>query len=129
MVNDIGEGQSRLLPSHTQPQPQPLNLYLTLPRRASHERRIALYRFAPATMSYGRGYLDIPTGTLAELSELERAVVEPPYAVRLERPLVTTDSVAPAEGVEGGTSGRALKRPRSDAKKEHDRATIGTGYF
>ena len=49
-----------------------------MPWRAKHQRRIALYRFAPANMGYGRGYLDVPESSLAQLTELERAVVEPP---------------------------------------------------
>ena len=95
-----------------------------MPWRAEHQRRIALYRFAPANMGYGRGYLDVPESSLAELTELERAVVEPPYAVRLERPLVTPENAATE-----GASGQTLKRMRSEAKKDHDRKTIGTGYF
>ena len=93
------------------------------PWLGERQRRVAIYRFAPANMGYGRGYLDVPESSLARLTELQRAVVEPPYAVRLERPLVTPDALA------GGVDGRATKRPRSEAKKEHDRQTIGTGYF
>ena len=106
-----------------------------MPWRAKHQRRIALYRFAPANMGYGRGYLDVPESSLAQLTELERAVVEPPYAVRLERPLVTPENAAVSTagaaevGDEDAGGGRTLKRARSEAKKDHDRKTIGTGYF
>ena len=91
------------------------------PWLAERERRIALYRFAPPNMGYGRGYLDIPPAAMKGLTELERAVLEPPYAVRLERPLVTT------EVARAGLP--AAKRMRNDAKKEHDRKTLGTAYF
>ena len=43
-----------------------------------HQRRIALYRFAPANMGYGRGYLEVPD--YEGLTEAERAVLAPPYA-------------------------------------------------
>ena len=67
-------------------------------------------------MGYGRGYLDVPEQRLEGLTDTQRAVLEPPYAVRLERPTVTA-------------GGPATKKPRNEAKKEHDRATIGTAYF
>ena len=91
------------------------------PWRASRQRRICIYRFAPPNMGYGRGYLDMPPGALDHFTELQRAVVEPPYAVRLERPLVTPQAAAAGEP--------ASKRPRDEAKKDHDRATLGTAYF
>ena len=59
------------------------------PWRGEHQRRIALYRFSPANIGYGRGYLEIPPEKLAGMTDLQRAVLEPPYASRLERPLVT----------------------------------------
>ena len=78
-----------------------------------------------------RGYLDVPESALAGLTELQRAVVAPPYAVRLERPLVTPENAAADReaAADADASQRPLKRARSEAKKEHDRKTIGTGYF
>lgn len=38
-------------------------------------------------MGYGRGYLDIPPEAAEGMSPAQRAVVEPPYATRLERPV------------------------------------------
>ena len=87
----------------------------------AHQRRIALYRFAPANMGYGRGYLEVPSEHVERLTPRQRAVVAPPYSTRLERPLVT----AQAEGEEGS----AVKRPRNEAKKELDRRLFGTEYF
>ena len=93
------------------------------PWTADHERRLALYRFAPANMGYGRGYLDIPESALEHFTEQQRAVVEPPYAVRLDRPLVT------AADASAGDEAPPTKRPRSEHKKQHDKALFGTSYF
>ena len=89
------------------------------PWRGDHERRIALYRFAPANMGYGRGYLEIPPEKLDGLSPAQRAVLEPPYASRLERPFVTAeeDNAIPR------------KKVRAETKKELDRKLFGTAYF
>merc|ERR1711908_197217 len=55
-----------------------------LPWTGDDERRIALYRFSPPTMAYGRGYCGgWPPEMLLELSEGQRAVLQPPYANRL----------------------------------------------
>ncbi len=86
------------------------------PWRADRQRRLALYRFAPANLSYGRGYLDAPAAALSGLSDAERSVLEPPYAVRLERPVV-------------GDEGAASTEPRSEAKKDFDRRLFGTQFF
>ena len=94
------------------------------PWLGEHERRIAIYRFAPANMGYGRGYLEIPEEAMSTLTELQRAVVQPPYSTRLERPLVTA-----AEATSVGAEGPALKKPRSEAKKDFDKKLFGTSYF
>ena len=91
------------------------------PWRGSTQRRIAIYRFAPANMGYGRGYLEIPPAELETFSPLQRAVLEPPYATRLERPLVTSSAAAGGEP--------PLKKPRNEAKKDLDRKLFGTAYF
>jgi len=92
------------------------------PWRGAHQRRIAIYRFAPAIMGNGRGYLEVPEESLAGLTELQRAVVEPPYSTRLERPLVTPDAAMHEDGP-------ATKRARSAAKKDLDKKLFGTSYF
>ena len=89
--------------------------------RGAHQRRIALYRFAPANMAYGRGYLEAPAASLATMSELERAVVEPPYGNRMERAYVTVEAVEAGEP--------PAKHARSAEKKEHDARIFGTSYF
>merc|ERR1719235_1767691 len=65
--------------------------------QAEHERRIVLYRFAPPTVSYGRSYTPSwPAAMLEGLTATQRAVLEPPYAVRLDRPLVRPGEAEPA---------------------------------
>ncbi len=58
------------------------------PWKADHQRRIALYRFSPANMGYGRGYLEIDPARLEGMTDAQRAVLQPPYATRLERAVV-----------------------------------------
>ena len=82
-----------------------------------------LYRFSPANMGYGRGYLQyggLPDGAFDGMSETQRAVLEPPYGTRLDRPLV-----AAAAGGEVSTH----VKPRSATKKDFDRQLFGTDYF
>merc|ERR1719456_573272 len=84
-----------------------------LPWMADHERRVALYRFAPATCAYGRAYHpQWPAGMLERLSKRQRTVLEPPYANRLDRPLVR----AGQEDV--------VIESRAEAKKAFDKAVF-----
>ena len=64
----------------------------------------------------------MPEDKLAILTEQQRAVVQPPYSTRLDRPLVTPESALSEEGP-------AVKRARSSAKKEFDQRLFGTSYF
>ncbi|CAJ1418939.1 unnamed protein product [Effrenium voratum] len=85
---------------------------------AEHERRIALYRFAPATVAYGRSYTpQWPQEMLDDLTPTQRAVLEPPYAGRLDRPIVQPGSEEPE------FQSRAAK------KKKFDEEVFGTKYF
>lgn len=90
---------------------------------ATHERRACLYRFAPATNAYGRSYFGHssnngwPSKMYDDLNDAQRAVLEPPFANRLDRPNI----VAPGDGVEMTT--------RDDRKKRHDLQVFGTQYF
>merc|ERR1711939_786926 len=89
-----------------------------LPWKASHERRVALYRFAPSTCCYGRSYFPHwPAKMLEGLSERQRAVLEPPYANRLDRPLVRPGQ----EDV--------VIESRSAGKKAFDKAVFKADYF
>jgi len=88
------------------------------PWMADHERRIALYRFAPPNMAYGRAYAPSwPREMLEGLTPVQQAVMLPPFAVRLERPLVKPDEEAPT------IDERAAK------KKKFDEQVFGTSYF
>lgn len=85
------------------------------------QRRVCLYRFAPATNVYGRSYFGHEGGGWPEkmyenLSDAERAVLEPPYANRLDRPEITQD-------------GKVSISSRSERKKKHDQELFGTKYF
>jgi len=91
------------------------------------QRRYALYRFAPATMAYGRSYFGGGDGDASAaaawpskfydgLDEAQRAVLEPPYANRLDRPNIRDD-------------GSVEITQRSDRKRQHDRDVFGTKYF
>lgn len=86
------------------------------------QRRACLYRFAPATMSYGRSYfskntMGWPEKVYEGLTEAERAVLEPPFANRLDRP-----NIRPEDGSIEITT-------RNERKKQHDREVFGTDYF
>ena len=87
------------------------------------QRRIALYRFSPANMGYGRGYLEIDPARLEGMTEAQRAVLQPPYAVRLERPTVQGSSSSSSSSVAVHIS------QRSEAKKQLDTELFGTKYF
>ena len=90
------------------------------------QRRIALYRFSPANMGYGRGYLEIDPARLEGMTEAQRAVLQPPYAVRLERPTVQSSSSSSSSG--GGGVAVHISQ-RSEAKKQLDTELFGTKYF
>mmetsp|Transcript_24706 Transcript_24706/g.36225 ORF Transcript_24706/g.36225 Transcript_24706/m.36225 type:complete len:387 (-) Transcript_24706:28-1188(-) len=90
------------------------------------QRRSALYRFAPATNAYGRSYFRHeeedglcrwPEAMYENLTDAQRAVLEPPYANRLDRPNIDEDG----ETVEITT--------RNEKKKEHDQQVFKTKYF
>lgn len=91
-----------------------------LPWTAEHMRRVVLYRFAPANMSYSRAYSpQWPESMLAGLTEAERAVLEPPYAARLDRPTLKR----------GGDEIPDYGSPRPRVKKDFDLRVFGKRYF
>jgi hypothetical protein len=93
------------------------------PWRGAHQRRLALYRFAPANMGYGRGYLEYPQAQLQQMTPMQRAVLEPPYADRLDRPLVT-----PRQALEE-REGEPPTLSRNEEKRKLDEVLFGTKYF
>jgi len=91
-----------------------------LPWVAKHQRRVVLYRYAPATVSYSRAYTPSwPSEVLDKLTAAQRAVLEPPYAGRLDRPLLR----------KGGDEEPDLGAPRPGVKKEFDFKVFGRKYF
>jgi ectoine hydroxylase-related dioxygenase (phytanoyl-CoA dioxygenase family) len=96
------------------------------------QRRVCLYRFAPGTVAYGRSYFSStgeedgegprsvgwPSAMYKDLTDAQRAVLEPPYASRLDRPLIADAAY-----------GTVKKSSRSQRKKDHDRQVFGTPYF
>ena len=89
----------------------------SLPWRAERQRRLALYRFAPANFAYGRAYLNgFGDGVLDKCTEQQRAVLCPPHAVRLERPVISQ-------------AGEVSIYLRSKEKKDHDVVVFGSEYF
>lgn len=93
------------------------------PWRGAQQRRLALYRFAPANMGYGRGYLEYPQEQLQQMTPMQRAVLEPPYADRLDRPLVT-----PRQALED-REGELPTLTRNEEKRKLDEVLFGTKYF
>ncbi len=86
---------------------------------AEHERRIALYRFTPHNMAYGRAYVHEggwPESYTEGMSPAELAVMQPPFARRLDRSVVAVDGTVTIER-------------RSAEKKAFDRTVFGTQYF
>ena len=80
-------------------------------------RRACLYRFAPATHSYGRSYFGHegggwPLAMYDDLDDAQRAVLEAPYANRLDRPNIQSD-------------GSVVITTRNERKKKHDKDVFG----
>ncbi|KAG8466732.1 hypothetical protein KFE25_008111 [Diacronema lutheri] len=93
------------------------------PWLAERQRRFVLYRFSPANMGYGRGYTELPSNFYDGMTPLQLAVVQPPYATRLERSIVT------AEAARDRPEEAAPVKVRSAAKKAFDKDLFGTNFF
>jgi len=92
-----------------------------MPWTQDSQRRICLYRFSPATQVYGRSYFSgegctWPEKMYENLSPAEKAVLEPPYANRLDRQEIQAD-------------GSVKMCSRNKKKTDHDRKMFGTQYF
>ena len=96
-----------------------------VPWQSEAQRRLAIYRFAPPGCAYGRSYVDGFSAFGVDVSALctpeQRAVLEPPYAARLERPVVV--------GNQEGTGVEVTKNARAEEKREHDRKVFGCEYY
>ncbi len=60
----------------------------TLPWTAAHQRRSVLFRMSPGNLAYATGYNPWPEAVLDEMTPEQRAVLEPPYHTRLNRPVL-----------------------------------------
>merc|ERR1712228_877745 len=87
-----------------------------LPWNSDEQRRVALFRFAPATNCYGRSYLNWPQTMYDDLDDAQRSVLEPPYANRLDQPNIDSNKTV-------------VITTRAKAKKTHDKVVFGTNYF
>jgi len=88
-----------------------------------HERRVCLFRFSPSNIAYGRSYFGHegegwPLAMYDDLNEAQLAVLEKPFANRLDRPNIIQPE---CEKVEITT--------RSARKQLHDQQVFGTKYF
>jgi len=83
---------------------------------AEHERRIVIYRFAPATCAYGRAYLKWPKEMMEDLTAGQRAVLQPPFANRLDRDCIEL-------------SGEVTLDQRAAHKRKWDEVIFENQYF
>ncbi len=63
----------------------------TIPWSANHDRRSVLFRMSPGNLAYATGYNPWPESMLEGLTPQQRAVLEPPYHQRLQRPVLDDD--------------------------------------
>lgn len=90
-----------------------------MPWRGRHERRLALYRFAPANFAYGRAYVEgFGEGVLERCTPAQAAMLQAPFAPRLSRTLVDADDPT-----------RVHVKERAEAKRKLDEQTFGTKTF
>jgi ectoine hydroxylase-related dioxygenase (phytanoyl-CoA dioxygenase family) len=93
-------------------------LHGTLPWTMDHQRRTVIYRFAPATSAYGRGYHpEWPAAATEGMSEAQLAVMAAPYHPRMNRIHVSNKG----EAVDA--------KKRESFKVEFDESVFGTQYF
>ena len=87
----------------------------TMPWQSEHQRRSILIRYSPGNLAYAKHYVSWPEAYVDGLSEEQRAVMESPYHIRLERPVLDdTGGVGIASHKEAPT----LTTPRADAQGE-----------
>lgn len=92
-------------------------LHGTLPWMSEEERRTVIYRFAPAGTAYGRGYMPWPEASFEGATDAQKAVLEPPYHPRMNRPYLTSKAEC-----------REAKK-RESFKIEFDEKVFGSRYF
>ena len=93
----------------------------TLAWRGEEERRTLIYRFAPATSAYGRGYAENggwPESWTEGMTPAQLATLQPPYHPRLDRESVAEDGVNVIRPA-----------PREAFKVKFDEQVFGSKYF
>ena len=93
----------------------------TLAWRGEEERRTLIYRFAPATSAYGRGYAENggwPESWTEGMTPAQLATLQPPYHPRLDRESVAEDGVNVIRPA-----------PREAFKVKFDEEVFGSKYF
>ncbi|KAK3259682.1 hypothetical protein CYMTET_31334, partial [Cymbomonas tetramitiformis] len=94
----------------------------TLAWSGEHQRRTVIYRFAPSNHAYGRSYCPSwPEAMLEGMTRGQKAVLEPPYNNRLDRPVPSVENFETDETV--------VPVQREEFKIEHDTKVFGTKYF
>ena len=74
-------------------------LHGALPWKADHNRRSLLYRYVSRYLNFHQGYIETSQPDwVSELTDVQRAVVEPPYVYN--RPLVEDDGTSLSYGVQ-----------------------------
>ena len=74
-----------------------------------------IYRFAPATSAYGRGYHPWPEKYTEGMTDAQRAVMEAPYHPRMNRPYIGPDGVR--ERSKSNKTAMRLNRARGQAPR------------
>lgn len=96
-------------------------LHGTLPWIADHQRRTCIYRFAPAGSAYGRGFSpEWPVSFTKGMTDVQLAVMQPPYHPRMSRPSVS---------VHNDECEVVVPEPRDAFKVEFDERVFGQKYF
>ena len=104
-----------------------------IPWQSERQRRLALYRFAPANFAYGRAYLDrfaaFGEDIVNKCTPEERVVLQYPHSVRLDRDCVVGEEEG--EGKKEGEGGGVVVKTyeRNVLKKAHDKKIFGTEYY
>jgi hypothetical protein len=92
-----------------------------LPWTAEHQRRIALYRFAPANLAFARGYAEgWPESHTEGMTPAQLAVMQKPFHPTYDRSVLRVDADGQVQ---------VVVNARSEAKKSFDRLVFGTTYF
>ncbi|GBG28573.1 Hypothetical Protein FCC1311_047952 [Hondaea fermentalgiana] len=86
---------------------------------ADRQRRVALFRFAPATHAFARGYCSErwPEAFLDGMSEQELAVMQPPFHPMYDRATLSEDAQS------------TISQGRAQVKKDFDLEVFGTKYY